>query len=272
MKLRRCPAFGAMRLLRATAFGARAFGDLPPALECRRIVASRLSTSHWLSTFGGARARSIREYFSDTAGTPRRRVVCDLKTTPSAGATASSFSRRPATIFNQVSKSNEQSENRCFRLRLPSQAGTCRGGIPQGRKRSCRDRAGDRSAPGAIGGTPASGQGEIFVRTDRRCTARTQKGRRCQMRVVHGERLCRAHHPDHAQQWKAECRKRTQNYWEACSRFNPPMASRRTRWIATPIAPVVRSVSRGRLCNPAPEVPAASDSAGRRLSLFRSPH
>jgi hypothetical protein len=51
------------------------------------------------------------------------------------------------------------------------------------------------------------------VRTDRRCTARTQKGRRCQMRVVHGERLCRAHHPDHARQWKAECRKRTQNYW-----------------------------------------------------------
>ena len=44
--LRGCPAFGAMRLLRAAAFGACALGDLPPALDRRRIAAPRLRTRH----------------------------------------------------------------------------------------------------------------------------------------------------------------------------------------------------------------------------------
>jgi hypothetical protein len=33
------------------------------------------------------------------------------------------------------------------------------------------------------------------------------------MQVVHGERLCRAHHPEHAAAWRADCLKRTQAYW-----------------------------------------------------------
>src|SRR6476659_5555915 len=37
--MRGCPAFGAIRLLRAAAFGACALGDLAPALERRRIAA-----------------------------------------------------------------------------------------------------------------------------------------------------------------------------------------------------------------------------------------
>jgi hypothetical protein len=33
------------------------------------------------------------------------------------------------------------------------------------------------------------------------------------MQAVYGQTLCKAHHPDHAAAWKADCRKRTQSYW-----------------------------------------------------------
>jgi hypothetical protein len=65
--LRGCPAFGPTRLLRATAFGACAFGDLPPALECRRIVAPRLSTSHQPSTLEGPWGSPINVAFGSTS-------------------------------------------------------------------------------------------------------------------------------------------------------------------------------------------------------------
>jgi hypothetical protein len=56
---------------------------------------------------------------------------------------------------------------------------------------------------------------EIFVRTDRRCTARTIKGKRCQMDVVaRGETLCRCHHPDHAAAFHAKNREATKRYWK----------------------------------------------------------
>src|SRR6516162_1171443 len=45
-ELRLCVTFRAMRLLRAAAFGACALGDLPPALDRRRIAAPRLRTRH----------------------------------------------------------------------------------------------------------------------------------------------------------------------------------------------------------------------------------
>src|SRR5262249_7502276 len=45
-ELRGRTAFGAMRALRAAAFGACALRDLPPALDRRRIAAPRLRTGH----------------------------------------------------------------------------------------------------------------------------------------------------------------------------------------------------------------------------------
>src|SRR5262245_42357419 len=43
---RRRTTFGAARLLRAAAFRASALGDLPPALDRRRIAAPRVRTRH----------------------------------------------------------------------------------------------------------------------------------------------------------------------------------------------------------------------------------
>jgi hypothetical protein len=46
-----------------------------------------------------------------------------------------------------------------------------------------------------------------------RCTAITIKGKRCAMDVVsRGETLCKAHHPDHSAAWKADCKRRIQEY------------------------------------------------------------
>src|SRR5262249_42740196 len=45
-ELRRRTALGALSLLRAAAFGACALGDLPPALDRRRIAAPWLGTRH----------------------------------------------------------------------------------------------------------------------------------------------------------------------------------------------------------------------------------
>jgi class 3 adenylate cyclase len=61
--------FGEMRLLRAAAFGACALGDLPPALDRRRIAAPRLRKRHrgevrlarWSMGRYNLRGRSVRE-------------------------------------------------------------------------------------------------------------------------------------------------------------------------------------------------------------------